>query len=57
MVAILNPLGPCLAQTVGGQIQDLRVDAGEEPHAVVGYLENAEVAWAVAEQLATMNAS
>ncbi|MGM7667138.1 hypothetical protein [Microbacterium sp. A93] len=44
VVAILNPLGPHLAQAVDGQIRDLTVDAGEEPHAVVGYLENAEVA-------------
>lgn len=57
VVAILNPLGPYLAQAVEGQIQDLRVDAGEEPHAVVGCLENAEVARAVGEHLATMNAS
>lgn len=57
VVAILNPLGPYLAQAVEGQIRDLRVDAGEEPHAVVGYLENAEVARAVGESLVTMNAS
>lgn len=57
VVAILNPLGPYLAQAVEGQIQDLRVDTGEEPHAVVGYLEDAEVARAVGEHLATLNAS
>lgn len=57
VVAILNPLGPYLAQAVAGQIRDLRVDTGEEPHAVVGYLEDAEVARAVGGALATMNAS
>lgn len=51
VVAILNPLAPALAQAVPGQVRDLRVDTGPEPHAVVGYLANAEVARAVGESL------
>ncbi|MFC0247088.1 hypothetical protein ACFFIO_01055 [Citricoccus parietis] len=34
VVAILNPLAPRLEQAVMGQIRDLRVSTGEEPHAV-----------------------
>lgn len=48
VVAILNPLAPNLAEAADGQVRDVRVDAGDEPHAVVGYLEEAEVARAVA---------
>lgn len=44
VVAILNPLAPRLEQAVTGQIRDVRVNAGDEPHAVIGYLENAAVA-------------
>ncbi|GAA1119939.1 hypothetical protein [Citricoccus alkalitolerans] len=44
VVAILNPLAPRLKQAVTGQIRDLRVSAGGEPHSVIGYLENAAVA-------------
>ncbi|VXB29689.1 hypothetical protein [Citricoccus sp. K5] len=44
VVAILNPLAPRLDQAVTGQIRDVRVSAGDEPHAVIGYLEDAAVA-------------
>ncbi|MEW1982106.1 hypothetical protein AB0333_14430 [Citricoccus sp. NPDC079358] len=44
VVAILNPLGPRLRQAVAGQVRDVRVSTGDEPHAVIGYLENAAVA-------------
>ncbi|MEO9246334.1 hypothetical protein ABDK96_01390 [Citricoccus nitrophenolicus] len=57
VVAILNPLAPYLAEAVPGQVRDLRIDTGQEPHAVVGYLENPEMARAVGEHLITTNAS
>ncbi|WP_313823443.1 hypothetical protein [Citricoccus sp.] len=44
VVAILNPLGPRLKQALAGQVRDVPVNAGEEPHAVIGHLENAAVA-------------
>ncbi|REE02910.1 lipase family protein [Citricoccus nitrophenolicus] len=44
VVAILNPLGPRLEQAAAAQVRDVRVGSGDEPHAVIGYLENAAVA-------------
>lgn len=57
VVAILNPLAPYLAEAVPGQVRDLQVETGPEPHAVIGYLEHPEVVRAVGGQLAMTNAS
>ncbi|GAA4778734.1 hypothetical protein [Citricoccus nitrophenolicus] len=56
VVAILNPLAPHLAQEPNGQVLDVRVDTGSEPHAVDGYLEQPEMAGAVGELLTAASA-